>query len=81
VKSYDRAGQVWLNDDQPTSWSLVLVLQTEAFGDTIEHRVAVLDAGRESGYEPGDTPTFEELPTEGFEWDTPGENGCMRRVL
>lgn len=69
-----RAGQVWLNDDQPTSWSVALVLASGRGG----HSILILDAGAESGYSPGDVGFWEEHSD--FDWDRVGENGCMTRL-
>lgn len=73
----NRESQTWINDDQPTSWSVVLVVGTVCYAGGAIHKVLVLAAGRQSGYKPGDV---EHWPEHGDEraWDD--GYGYMRRV-
>lgn len=82
-----REGEVWINDDQPTSWSIVLIVKSEdcfqAVGETTpvkvaaRHTLLILDAGHESRYNPGDVDAWYEY-TDEIPWDE--SYGYMRRI-
>lgn len=76
----NRTGQTWLNDDQPTSWSLVLVVGSHE-SDTPGfwcHSVLILDCGSESGYRLGKRDVWTEDIKEDLSWDA--DYGVMRRI-
>lgn len=73
----DRTGQAFVNDDQPSSWSVVLVLGSVFHAGAAIHKVLVTEAGPRSGYEPGDVEHWPEHLDERA-WDD--GYGYMRRI-
>lgn len=60
-----REGEVWINDDQPSCWVILLVVRSEScyhHGTCVgmQHHVLILETGGQSGYKPGDVDRWYE---------------------